>query len=89
VTGPSIATRPTAERWLPSLRAFRVYRAGWLHRDLFAGLVLTAVLVPAGMGYAEAAGLPVVNGLSATIAALVAYAVVGRHASSFSDRTRR
>jgi MFS superfamily sulfate permease-like transporter len=77
VTEPSIAAGATAERWLPSLHTFRVYRAGWLHHDLIAGLVLTAVLVPAGMGYAEAAGLPLVNGLYATIAALVAYAVVG------------
>jgi high affinity sulfate transporter 1 len=77
VTGPAIVAGPTAERWLPSLRTARAYRAGWLRHDLFAGLVLTAVLVPAGMGYAEAAGLPAVNGLYATIAALVAYAVVG------------
>jgi MFS superfamily sulfate permease-like transporter len=77
VTEPSTAAGPTADRWLPSLRTLRVYRSGWLPHDLIAGLVLTAVLVPAGMGYAEAAGLPLVNGLYATIAALVAYAVVG------------
>jgi high affinity sulfate transporter 1 len=42
-----------------------------------AGLVLTALLVPAGMGYAEASGLPAIYGLYATIVPLVAYAVVG------------
>jgi high affinity sulfate transporter 1 len=39
--------------------------------------MLTAVLVPAGMGYATAAALPAVAGLYATMAALVAYALVG------------
>jgi high affinity sulfate transporter 1 len=42
-----------------------------------AGLVLTALLVPAGMGYAEASGLPAIYGLYATIVPLVMYAVVG------------
>jgi high affinity sulfate transporter 1 len=42
-----------------------------------AGLVLTALLVPAGMGYAQAAGLPPVHGLYATIVPLVVYALVG------------
>jgi high affinity sulfate transporter 1 len=55
----------------------RSYRREWLRHDVTAGLVLTAVLVPAGIAYAEAAGLPAVNGLYATIAALVAYALVG------------
>ena len=42
-----------------------------------AGIVLTALLVPAGMGYAEASGLPAIYGLYATIVPLVVYAVVG------------
>ncbi|PHV65527.1 sodium-independent anion transporter [Williamsia muralis] len=45
--------------------------------DITAGLVLTALLIPAGMGYAEAAGLPAYAGLYATIVPLLAYAVVG------------
>ena len=48
-----------------------------LPRDLFAGIVLTAILVPAGMGYAEASGLPAIVGLYATIVPLLAYAVLG------------
>lgn len=44
---------------------------------MVAGLVLTALLVPAGMGYAQASGLPAVNGLYATIIPLLVYAVVG------------
>jgi high affinity sulfate transporter 1 len=42
-----------------------------------AGIVLTALLVPAGMGYAEASGLPAIYGLYATIIPLAMYAVVG------------
>ena len=56
MTGPAVAARPTAERWLPSLGVARGYRHGWLYHDLFAGLVLTAVLVPAGMAYAGPLG---------------------------------
>jgi MFS superfamily sulfate permease-like transporter len=57
--------------WLPE------YRFTSLGRDLAAGTVLAAMLVPAGMGYAEASGLPTINGLYATLAALVAYALMG------------
>jgi high affinity sulfate transporter 1 len=39
--------------------------------------MLAALLVPVGMGYAEAAGLPAIYGLYATIAPLVVYAVIG------------
>jgi len=44
--------------WPPGLWTLRHYQRRWLARDVVAGLVLTALLVPAGMGYAEAAGLP-------------------------------
>jgi high affinity sulfate transporter 1 len=64
-------------RWLPGLALLRSYRRAWLMSDLVAGVVLTAVLVPVGMGYAEAAGLPAITGLYATIVPLIAYAVVG------------
>jgi MFS superfamily sulfate permease-like transporter len=40
-----------------------------------AGLVLTAILAPAGMDYDEASRLPAIYGLSATILPLLAYAV--------------
>jgi high affinity sulfate transporter 1 len=63
--------------WIPGLWVIRHYRRAWLLRDLGAGLVLTALLVPAGMGYAQASGLPAVNGLYATIAPLLAYALFG------------
>ncbi|MBS2018908.1 MAG: sulfate permease [Deltaproteobacteria bacterium] len=63
--------------WMPGLWVLRHYRRSWFPRDVVAGLVLTALLVPAGMGYAEAAGLPAITGLYATIAPLLAYAIVG------------
>ncbi len=44
--------------WIPGAWVLAHYRMGWLPRDAVAGLVLTGLLVPAGMGYAEAAGLP-------------------------------
>jgi high affinity sulfate transporter 1 len=64
-------------RWIPGAQMLRTYRRGWLRHDLVAGLVLCALLVPAGMGYAEAAGLPPITGLYATIFPLVAYAIFG------------
>jgi high affinity sulfate transporter 1 len=65
------------ERWLPGLRVARHYRREWLPHDLAAGLALTALLIPVGMGYAQVAGLPPVSGLYATIVPLIAYAVFG------------
>ncbi|WP_432677910.1 SulP family inorganic anion transporter [Rhodococcus pyridinivorans] len=62
---------------LPGIATARAYRLEWLRPDITAGLVLTALLIPAGMGYAEAAGLPAYAGLYATIVPLLAYAVVG------------
>ena len=64
-------------KWLPGLYTLRHYQVSWLRGDLVAGLVLTAVLVPVGMGYAEAAGLPAIYGLYATIVPLLVYAIFG------------
>jgi high affinity sulfate transporter 1 len=55
----------------------RGYHRSWLRSDLVAGLVLTTLLVPQGMAYAELAGLPTVSGLYTTVACLVAYALFG------------
>ena len=62
---------------LPGIATARAYKREWLRPDITAGLVLTALLIPAGMGYAEAAGLPAYAGLYATIVPLLAYALVG------------
>jgi len=64
-------------RLLPGMAILSRYDRTVLLQDVVAGLVLTAVLVPVGMGYAEAAGLPAIYGLYATIVPLLVYAVFG------------
>src|SRR5215467_4694879 len=64
-------------RWLPGLVTLRQYKWGWLPNDIIAGLVLTTMLVPVGIAYAVASGLPGINGLYATIVPLLAYALFG------------
>ena len=63
--------------WLPGLQAVRSYRREWLARDVIAGVVLTTLLVPQGMAYAELAGLPPITGLYTSILCLLGYAVFG------------
>ena len=62
---------------MPGVRTLRTYERAWLAKDVVAGLVLTALLVPQGMAYAELAGLPPITGLYTSILCLTAYAVVG------------
>jgi high affinity sulfate transporter 1 len=64
-------------RWLPGLRTLRSYESSWLRHDIVAGLVMTTMLVPVGIAYAEASGIPGINGLYATIVPLLAYALFG------------
>jgi high affinity sulfate transporter 1 len=64
-------------RWLPGLAVLRRYDPAWLRQDLTAGLVLTTMLVPVGIAYAVASGVPGINGLYATIVPLLAYALFG------------
>src|SRR5262245_7514242 len=64
-------------RWLPGLETLRQYRAEWLTHDIVAGLVLATMLVPVGIAYAVASGVPGIYGLYATIVPLLAYAVFG------------
>jgi high affinity sulfate transporter 1 len=64
-------------RWLPGLQTLRSYDPSWLRHDIVAGLVLTAMLVPVGIAYAVASGLPGIYGLYATIVPLLAYALFG------------
>ncbi len=72
------AADPTGwSRWLPGLRTLREYEVGWLRHDIVAGLVLTTMLVPVGIAYAVAAGVPGIYGLYATIVPLLAYALFG------------
>jgi len=64
-------------RWLPGLSTLRRYESSWLRHDIVAGLVMTTMLVPVGIAYAEASGVPGINGLYATIVPLLAYALFG------------
>jgi high affinity sulfate transporter 1 len=76
-TIPPVAAARGIERWVPGLRVLRTYENPWLGKDLLAGVVLAAILVPQGMAYAELAGLPPVTGLYTTVACLLGYAVFG------------
>ena len=64
-------------RWFPGLLTLRQYQASWLAHDIVAGLVLTTMLVPVGIAYAVASGVPGIYGLYATIVPLLAYALFG------------
>src|SRR3984957_6367288 len=64
-------------RSLPAARAVAHYQVPWLRRDVVAGIVLTTLLVPQGMAYAQLAGLPAITGLYTTILCLVGYALFG------------
>src|SRR5262245_40019017 len=64
-------------RWIPGIRMLREYEIAWLRHDVVAGLVLTTMLLPVGIAYAEASGVPGIYGLYATIIPLLAYALFG------------
>jgi high affinity sulfate transporter 1 len=61
----------------PGLRALAAYKPAWLRDDVVAGLVLSTLLVPQGMAYAELAGLPAITGLYTSVLCLLGYAVFG------------
>ncbi|WP_413756197.1 SulP family inorganic anion transporter [Streptomyces sp. MMBL 11-3] len=67
----------SASKVLPGLRTLTGYRREWLAKDVVAGVVLTTLLVPQGMAYAELAGLPAITGLYTSVLCLLAYAVFG------------
>src|SRR3954464_14670921 len=74
---PALASAKGWKHWVPGLQILADYQAAWFVRDLMAGLVLTAMLVPVGIAYALASGVPGIYGLYATIVPLLAYAVFG------------
>ncbi len=61
----------------PVLASFSGYRPAWLGRDIAAGLAIAAVGLPSAIAYPAIAGLPPETGLYASIAPLVAYAILG------------
>jgi high affinity sulfate transporter 1 len=64
-------------QWVPGLQVISSYRRQWLLKDVIAGVVLTTLLVPQGMAYAELAGLPPITGLYTSILCLLGYAAFG------------
>ncbi|MFL5767862.1 MAG: SulP family inorganic anion transporter [Actinomycetota bacterium] len=62
---------------IPGVEMLAHYEVSWLSKDLVAGLVLSALLVPQGMAYAELAGLPPITGLYTSILCLIGYALFG------------
>ncbi len=62
---------------MPGLHILNRYKAAWFLHDVVAGLVLATMLVPVGIAYAVASGLPGIYGLYATIVPLMAYALFG------------
>jgi high affinity sulfate transporter 1 len=74
---PKAADQGGWMRWLPGLKILSEYKLGWLRHDIAAGLVLTTMLVPVGIAYAVASGVPGIYGLYATIVPLLAYALFG------------
>jgi high affinity sulfate transporter 1 len=77
VSSTTQVNRTGLKRWFPGLETLRHYKSSWLRHDLSAGLVMTTMLVPVGIAYAEASGVPGINGLYATIVPLLAYALFG------------
>ncbi len=75
-TGPTATSRPRSSI-IPGIDLLRSYERRWLAKDVVAGLILTALLVPQGMAYAELAGLPAITGLYTSVLCLLAYAVFG------------
>jgi high affinity sulfate transporter 1 len=63
--------------WPPGLSMLSTYKRQWLRSDIVAGIVLTTLLVPQGMAYAELAGLPVITGLYTSVLCLLGYAAFG------------
>jgi high affinity sulfate transporter 1 len=64
-------------RFVPGLALLRGGGGASPQRDLVAGIVLAALLVPQGMAYATLAGMPPVTGIYATLVPLVVYFLLG------------
>ena len=62
---------------IPVLGIIRNYKRHWLLGDLTAGLVICAVTIPSALAYGEMAGLHGVNGLYASLIAMLVYGVFG------------
>ena len=71
---------PQRRRWLPRLTILDWgchYGRPALMADLVAALIVTVMLIPQSLAYAQLAGLPPVVGLYASVAPLLLYALLG------------
>src|SRR6478672_367692 len=68
---------PLLNRVVPVSAELPRYRAPSARREVVAGVTVAALAVPAGMAYAEVAGLAPVNGLYALLLPTVAYVLLG------------
>ena len=76
-TSARATSRKGLAAWIPAVSVLREYQLGWLRNDIVAGIVLSTMLVPVGIAYAVASGVPAIYGLYATIIPLIAYAIFG------------
>lgn len=77
VTLPRRIERPSVSRFLPFLDWLIHYRRADLVGDVMAGIIVTIMLVPQSMAYAQLAGLPPQAGLYASIVPLFIYGLLG------------
>ena len=54
---------------------FKNYKAAYLPKDIFSGIVIAAVSIPIAMGYAQIAGLPAVYGLYGSVLPILMFAM--------------
>jgi len=64
-------------RYLPILEWGATYKSKTLTNDLVVALIVTVMLIPQSLAYAQLAGLPPEIGLYASMAPLVLYAIFG------------
>ena len=79
-SGATTRPSPAGRRWLPSLPVLdwgRRYDRETLTRDAVAALIVTIMLIPQSLAYAQLAGLPPEVGLYASVAPLLLYAIFG------------
>src|SRR5579884_1693738 len=63
--------------FFPAVAWLRNYKKQWISRDLIAGLVAAAVVIPKAMAFATIAGLPVQVGLYTAFVPMIIYALLG------------
>jgi SulP family sulfate permease len=63
--------------FFPAAAWLRNYKKQWISRDLIAGLVAAAVVIPKAMAFATIAGLPVQVGLYTAFVPMIIYVLLG------------